>query len=136
MIEILVHRETRRIGGDLEEHSTGLLEVDRVEPEPVDHRRGLRARRQDPLPYLELLFVIGDAEGHVVDGAGAPLPAPLPRQLADLQPLARASSVNAEAMPAGLLASGLEAEGFPQEARGHGQLPLPEPHRVEAADLV
>src|SRR5215212_5697987 len=136
MREVLVNREARRVGSGLEEHAAGLLEVDRVEPEAVDDGRGRGARGPHPALDLLLLFVVRHSEGDVMDGAGAPRSEPLSWQLAHLHPLARASTPDAEAMPAALLGGGLEAEGLVQEAGGDAQVPLPEPHRVEAADLM
>src|SRR3954468_20568836 len=107
---VFVHGEARALGGDLEEHAARLFEVDGTEPEPVDHLGGMRAGLLDLAAHRELFLLVGHAEGHVVDSAGAPLPEALPRQLADLPPAARASPVGAEAVPSALLAHGLEPE--------------------------
>src|SRR3954470_20440435 len=43
MRRIFVGRKAWSVGGQLEEHAAGFAEVHRLEPEPVDHRRGADA---------------------------------------------------------------------------------------------
>ena len=67
---VLVDREAGPERGDLEEHAARLAEVDRAEPEPVDHRLGcMPAQRHHPLPGLLLVDLRGERD--VVHGAGA-----------------------------------------------------------------
>src|SRR5512147_2564780 len=55
----LVDEEARAIGGDLEEHTAGLPEVDRLEVLPVDHGSDTQRMPQDTAPELELMGGIG-----------------------------------------------------------------------------
>ena len=65
---VLVGGEARPQRRDLEQHAAGLAEVDRAEPEAVDHRRGPRAvLRHGAAPLL--VVVHRRREGHVVHGA-------------------------------------------------------------------
>src|SRR5882672_8263036 len=41
---VLVDREPRAVGSELEEHPARLLEVDRLEPEAIDHGRWMVSR--------------------------------------------------------------------------------------------
>src|SRR4051812_26937474 len=67
---ILVDRDPRPHGGELEQHSRGLAEVDGLEVEPVDDRRRARAGPGHACPpFLVVLHPRG--ERHVVDRARA-----------------------------------------------------------------
>src|SRR5579859_249091 len=54
---VLVDRETRTHGRDLEEHAARLAEVDRLEPEAVDHGRRPRPAADHALPPRDLLVI-------------------------------------------------------------------------------
>src|SRR3712207_1582137 len=47
MCRIFIDREARSIRGQFEQNTARFLEVDRLEPEAVDHRRRMRAARGD-----------------------------------------------------------------------------------------
>ena len=73
------------VGRELEQHAARLLEIDRLEPEAVDHRRRLRAAGASTCARtVELVRVVVDAPGEMVDAADAPAAAPLRRRLADV----------------------------------------------------
>src|SRR6188508_2975681 len=69
---ILVDRKARSVGRKLEEHATRLLEVHRLEPEPVDHGSRVGARALDTRAHLELMLVIVYTPGQVVNRAYPP----------------------------------------------------------------
>src|SRR5436305_9264294 len=67
-LERLVGGEARADRRDLEQHARRLAEVDRLEVEAVDHRRGGAAARGHPLPPRLVLVELG-CPRDVVDGA-------------------------------------------------------------------
>src|SRR5918992_2136506 len=71
---VLVYREPRGIGGDLEEHPAGLPKVDRTEVEAVEHGRNAVAERRYLCAQRELGHLVGDPEGDVMHGAHAHAP--------------------------------------------------------------
>ena len=81
---IFVHGKSRTVGGDLEQNSAWLQEIDRLEPEPVDYLGRPSPRVLDSLAHLELGFVIGDAPGDMMHAAGSPATALGVGNLADL----------------------------------------------------
>src|SRR2546430_5259418 len=70
LIGRLVDRETRFVGRDLEEHTAGLPEVDRVEVLVVDHGRHLAVGSNQGLTPGELVGVVARPPGDVVNCAG------------------------------------------------------------------
>src|ERR1043166_2800703 len=58
MRRILVDREARSIGRELEQHTAGFLEVDRLEPEAIDDRCRMVSRRFDARSHLVLVFLV------------------------------------------------------------------------------
>ena len=133
MGRIFVRREARTVGGDLEQHAAGLLEVHRLEPEAIDDAGRLAARGLDLCPHRQLMRVIVHAPGKMVHRAHAPAAAPLIGRLADVDEACRVGKPVPR--PSVLVAQALEAERAGQEAaRGDGAA-LPEPRAVQAANL-
>src|SRR5262245_36435971 len=81
VLRIFVAVEARAVGGQLEQGAARLPEIYRLEPEPVDGRRGLQAHHPDGFAHLELFGCVAHPPGHVVDPASAPLAAPFTLQL-------------------------------------------------------
>src|SRR6266576_1204052 len=96
---VFVNGEAGSIGGNLEEHSTGLEEVDRLEPEAVDHLCRTPACALDFLAHLELGLVVGDAPRDVVNTAGSPPAAIFIGNLANLEVAPRSAAANLESQP-------------------------------------
>src|SRR5688572_5282370 len=134
--DILIHREPRTVGRDLEQHAAGFEEVYGLEPEPVDHLRRPALGRRDALAHRELGVIVRHAPGDVVDATRPPRSAWLVRHRAEVEVLARTAAIDPVATPAILLAHHREAERVDQKARGLRDVALPQPHRVETADLV
>ena len=101
-----VDREPGTVGCQLEEHAARLLEVHRLEPEAIDHRRGMMARRFDTRSHLVLMLLIVYAPREVVDAADAPRAAPALRCFAHVEHARR--SGKAIANQTVLLAESLE----------------------------
>src|SRR3954464_11672625 len=89
MAWIFVDREAGAARGDLEQHAAGLLEVHRLEPEPIDHVGGVSARALDLRAHGELLVEIVDRPGEMMDRADAPGAAPFAGRLADVDDAGR-----------------------------------------------
>ena len=71
MLGVFVGREARASGCELEQDAARLPEVDRPEPEAVDHRRRLGAGLEDALPDVEFVLLVVGAPGDVVHRPGA-----------------------------------------------------------------
>ncbi len=69
---IFVDREARAVGCELEQHSAGLLEVDRLEPETIDDRRRMRSCALDTRPDGLLMLGVIDTPCKMVNGAHTP----------------------------------------------------------------
>ena len=71
LVERLVDGEARAVGRDLEEHAGRLAVVDGLEIGAVDDRADLQAVLEEDVAGGDLGGVVADAEGDVVDRAGA-----------------------------------------------------------------
>src|SRR5579875_868093 len=69
--DLFVDGKAWPISRNLEQDSPRLTEVDRVEVEPVDHRRHRRVDAGDPCPPFSLLLFIGSAESYMVNASDA-----------------------------------------------------------------
>src|SRR5690348_2392314 len=96
---IFVGSEARTVGGDLEEYASRLLEVDRLEPEAIDHLSGTHSGGGDPPPDGELRGIVGHAPGYVVHGADAPRAARRLRTFANLDHRSGSAIGGREAVP-------------------------------------
>jgi hypothetical protein len=79
---ILVDAKARAFSCDLEQHAAGFLEVDRLEPEPIDHRRRPRAELFDLRAHGNRVLLVVHAPRKMMHGAAAPRAATLVRRLA------------------------------------------------------
>src|SRR5688500_16806926 len=113
---VFVHGEARPIGRELEEHAARLLEVDRLEPEAVDDRRGMRTVGNHLIPHVHLMRVVIHAPREMVDAADPPPPASLGWRLANVDHTG--GTGKAVARPAVLLADALKPQRAFDERRG------------------
>src|SRR5262245_16850088 len=72
MSGVLVNRETRAVGRKLEQHAARLPEIHRLEPEPIDDGRGLRACTLDLAAHSLLMRFVIHAPREMVDAAHSP----------------------------------------------------------------
>src|SRR5881394_1479898 len=70
ILQRFIHREARRVGGDLEEHAARLAEIDGVEIFAVHHGCDVVTLRGDQRAPGTLLLIAGRAKGHVMYTAG------------------------------------------------------------------
>jgi len=70
----LIHAESGSLGRELEEHATRLVEVDGLEPEPVDHRGGPAGSCLDLCSQRELMRLVLHAPCEMVDRATPHMP--------------------------------------------------------------
>src|SRR4051812_27770801 len=112
MLSVFIHREAGSVGRKLEQHATGFLEVDRLEPEPVDGWCRMRARCFDLCPHVMLMLLVVDAPRKVMDGADSPGPAPGLRCIAHVDHTGR--SRRGVSRPATFLKHLLKPQNFRQ----------------------
>ena len=98
--------EARRVGRDLEQHTSRLAEVDGREVLPIDDLGHLNAMRSELLLPKRLRRQVRRPEGDVMDRA-ASLPAPITDTGKDINQGARAATGHPKARPVPLLSSGL-----------------------------
>src|SRR5215471_20035556 len=134
MRRVLVDREARALGRDLEEHAAGLLEVHRLEPEAIDHVGRAAARGLDLRADRQLVVEIPHRPREMVDRADAPRAAAFASRFPDVDD-ARVR-VEAVARPSALAPELAEAERGRHERGGLGFAALPELRAVESADLA
>ena len=120
---ILVGREPRTVGRDLEQHAAWFLEVHRLEPEAIDDAGRVSAGALHLRPHRQLMRVVVHAPGEVVHRADAPSAAALVRRFANVHVPGR--SAEPVARPLALAADALEAQRLGEEARGAGPRPAP-----------
>src|SRR5215471_699535 len=84
MRRVLVDREARALGRDLEQHAARFLEVDRLEPEAIDHVGRAAARALDLRADRQLVVEIRHRPREMVDRADAPRAPALAGRLADV----------------------------------------------------
>src|SRR4029079_11175249 len=85
---------------------------------------------------LQLVVVVLDPPGEVVDRADAPSAAPLVGLRPQVEHPARADALEGEALPAVLFVERGETEDAGEEARRGLGVALPEPRRVQASYLM
>ena len=129
-----VHGEAGTVGGQLEQHAARLLEVHRLEPEAIDHRRRPRAGGGHLRPQRELMLLVVDAPREVVHRADAPRAAVDVRRLLHVDDTGRVAK--AVARPSVLGAQLLEAEHAGEERGGDARVALPDLRAEQAAHLV
>jgi hypothetical protein len=105
---VLVHGESWTVGGQLEEYAPWLLEVHGLEPEAIEHRRGLSARGLDLAPHDQLMPLIVHTPCEMMDAADAPGASTLVRRLADVD--VTGGIAEAVSRPAVLVSDPLESE--------------------------
>src|SRR5947207_1211563 len=118
MSAVLVHGKTRTLGRELEENSAGLREIDRFEPESIDHRRGARAAFLHPLADFELVRLIVHSPRQMMNAASAPRAAAGRRAFIKIDVGAGFPAGNSIPMPAILCAKMAEAHRLPQKGTG------------------
>src|ERR1044071_714689 len=64
--------EARSISRQLEENPTWFAEINRFEPEPVDHRGRVRSATEDAFAGSKLMGIIVHSPGEMMDAPGAP----------------------------------------------------------------
>jgi len=69
---VFINRETGAVGRQLKQYPTGFFEIDRLEPEAIDHRRRAGARAFHARADCKLMVVVVDAPGEMVDRSHAP----------------------------------------------------------------
>src|SRR5688572_1483747 len=129
MGRILVNRETRTTGRDLEQHATRLLEVHGLEPEAIDHVSGAPAGGFDLGADRKFLVEIVYRPGQMMHGPDAPGASPFTRRLANVDHAGGVPETIAGPVP--LAAEFLEAESAGQECRGRRLLALPDLRAVQ-----
>src|SRR5436190_4913003 len=134
MRRIFVNREAGTVGGQLEQHATRLLEVDRLEPEAIDDGRRMVARRLDARSHLVLLLVVIDAPGEMMHAADAPCPAAPFGRLLDVEDARR--SVEAIADDTVVFTEAVETKHAGDEALRELRFALPDLRAVQPADLT
>ncbi len=72
VLRVLVDGKARAIGGQFEQHAAWLEEVDRLEPEAIDHRRRTPSCAVDLRAHGQLLDLVGHPPRQVVNAADAP----------------------------------------------------------------
>src|SRR2546423_8241364 len=82
---VFIDGESRTLGRELEENSAGLREINRFEPEAIDHRRGARAAFLHTLADFELVRFIIHPPGEMMNAAGPPRAATGRRALVKIQ---------------------------------------------------
>src|ERR1035437_2320978 len=70
-LDRFVKREARLVGGDFEEHTTGLAVVDRFEIGAVDDRTDAEPARFNLRVRVALRGIVSHAKRDMMDGAGA-----------------------------------------------------------------
>jgi hypothetical protein len=136
---VLVDGEAGALGGELEQHAAGLHEVDRAEPEAVDHLGRSAAGAGDGVAQGLLVLAVGHRPREVVDAADAPgaaAPLGVLAHVEDAAGAARGRAGEDEAHPAVLLADALEAHHLGQEAFARGDLAQRGAGAVQPADLL
>jgi hypothetical protein len=124
MIGVLVGREPRTVGRELEQHPSRFLEIHRLEPEPIDDIGGVPAAGFDLRSHRQLMPLVVDAPREVMDGAHAPGAAPLARHLAHVHDARHI--VEAIPRPSALAGQFAKAEHGRQEQRRDRAVLLPE----------
>src|SRR5262245_30576893 len=84
MSGVLVSSEARSVRRKLEEHTSRLAEIDRLEPEAIDHWRHPGSNVFDLATYRQLVLLVVHAPRQVMDSADAPGPAGDITSLADI----------------------------------------------------
>src|SRR5262245_39199669 len=133
MSRVLVGREPGSVGRELEQHAARLLEVHRLEPEPIDDLGRVAAGGDDLFANLMLMLVVVNPPGEMVDAADAPDAPRTDRHFANID---HARGLReAVARPAILLAQQHESERAGQKRHGCRDVALPDLRAVKAADL-
>src|SRR5437763_8281548 len=112
MRAIFIHRKAGAFRCQFEKDAAGFREVNRLEPEAIDHGRGSRAVFRDAFAHLELMRLIVDAPSEMMNAARPPRAAIRGRLFAKVDVRSRFSAAHAIAMPAILRAELREAHRF------------------------
>src|SRR5688572_8217299 len=130
---VFIDRESRAVGGELEENTTWFFEVHRLEPEAVDGRCRLTAGRLHARAHRTLMLLVIDAPGEMVHRADAPGTAAAVRRGANID---HTRSV-AEAVPCPpvLTADRFESEDVGQKRCRRRRFPFPHLRAVESTHL-
>src|SRR5690606_12098371 len=104
-------------------------------PEAIDHRRRVSACGH-LAAHFELVLLVVDPPGQVVNGADAPGAPPLAGSLGEVDPGPGAAVADRPALPAPLGTEPAESEGGREKVRGRRELALAQARPVEAADLM
>src|SRR5215831_19466981 len=131
---VFVLRESGTVGGDFEQHSTRFAEVDRFEPEAIDHRREAAARLLELIAHRKLLLVVSDAPRKMVHGADAPRSALLLWRATDVDDAGLAAG--RKPTPAAVVADRGESENFCQKKRRSLGALFPQASAVQPANLM
>src|SRR5829696_3703551 len=134
MCRILIDREPRPVGGELEQHSTRFLEIHRLEPEAIDHRRRAATMRDDLVPHFKLMRIIVHAPREMVHAADTPSSAALTRRLTNIDDAGCVREL--VACPAILGADPLETERVLQEGLGGRCVAFPDACTEQSAHLM
>src|SRR3954468_9837091 len=132
---VFIDSESGAIGCDLEQHSARLEKVDRLEPEPVDDFGWPTPRTIDSLANFELRLVVGHSPSNVVHAAGSPATAIRISGFANLQIASGAATADRESLPLLLDSDVDEAQHAGEERRRQGEIALPQPYRMQTANL-
>src|SRR3712207_2358252 len=100
MLRVFIHREPWSIGRELKEHAARFLEVNRLEPEAIDHRGRMLATAGDGCADFRLVRIVIHAPREMMNAAGAPRAATRAGKLANVDILARFSFPYPAANPA------------------------------------
>src|SRR5437016_8222339 len=100
MRAIFIHRKAGAFRCQFEKHAAGFREVNRLEPEAIDHGRRTRAVFRDAFAHLELVRLIVDAPGEMMNAARAPRAAIRCRLFTKVDVRSGFSATHAVTMPA------------------------------------
>src|SRR5262245_27238983 len=134
MSGVLVSREPWSICRKLEQHTARLAEIDRLEPEAINHWRHTCSSAFDPAAHRQLMLFVIDAPRQVMDGPHAPGPARDVPSLADID--GAPGILESITRPPVFAPEPLESKHGRQELCGHRFLPLPQSGTVQAANLT
>ncbi len=136
MVRVFVDGEARAVGGDLQQRTAGFLDVDRLEPEPVDDARRMPAGLDHATAQLVLVSLVRGPPGDVVHRTHTPL-APLRVGVyAHFDPPAGQPVANREPGPLAVALAAGEPERPREERRRRRLVALDETHTTEASDLT
>src|ERR1044072_4371185 len=132
---LFINSEPRALGREFKKNAARFLEINRLEPETIDHRCRTCALFRDPRAHLELMCFVVHAPRDMMNAAGSPGATPGGRLFPQVDISAGFSVGDTVTMPAVLRAKVRESHRLRKKRARHNEIALDHSGAFQTADL-